>query len=396
MLSMMRLLPPRIGFPQRPYTRPIAMPAAGSVYTMISCALRNAVTRSSRSRNTPEARPHAAPTTPPRASATARACARAWRRANLIIGISSRSTARRGGRPETPGDRSYGARKAQHVGVIGWPPWAQRVSADSTAIGFPYSPSSATGQSEKTLLRDLAGFAGFETGRVVVTRIVDVGADRVGDQIEGPRDQQRLEGAGVSPVGVEPAAPVDRIDHDGHAVVNRVDGGARGLRENGARLDDLAVAGDPSAPETGERERLVVGPAQEERRARSLLRVPRVLPVPRALPLVEAIDRDEAPPGEERLAKRTRVGDGLGAGERELATDLRILRPGRHEAPPQRLELARRRPANDPHDLERPRGRHVVVRDDDRRLVEAEDLAELGWGCCERGAAAHGVASSIS
>src|SRR3984957_12880184 len=79
----------------------MTMPAIGSVYTMSSCALRRAVARSRRSKNTPDATPHAAPTAPPRTSHWTSTVSRARRVIGASVARAADASRHRGRAPDS-------------------------------------------------------------------------------------------------------------------------------------------------------------------------------------------------------------------------------------------------------------------------------------------------------
>lgn len=177
--------------------------------------------------------------------------------------------------------------------------------------------------------RELRWFLARQTHGVVVAYIVDVRTDGMSNERRRVGFEQARDCVGCHGGGVEPVVPSIALQYDRHAVVDGVDGRARGLRDNRARFDDLAVACRPPLPNASEREGRSVRALDEERLTRASSG---------SLPLEKAVDDDETPALAHGLAERSRASDALGASQRKLVGNLWAIRPRRHEAPAQELD----------------------------------------------------------
>jgi hypothetical protein len=174
---------------------------------------------------------------------------------------------------------------------------------------------------------------------------------------------------------VEPSLPSLSLEHDGHSVVHGLHRRAGGLRDNRARLDNLAVARHPALPNAGERERFLVG-AAEEKRSRRLRSS--------SVPLVESRNDDEASAMSNGFSECRFAPDRLQPRERELLPDLRVLRPGGDETPTQKLQ-----PALRSHHRYELRWMDVVARRELRGFIEPERSPQILGSRREGRPAAH-------
>src|ERR1700690_284145 len=231
---------------------------------------------------------------------------------------------------------------------------------------------------------------GLDAPRVVMAGVIDQGAHRVGNQRGLARLEQRRERAGLGQLGVEPALPYIALENERHAIVDRGDRRARGLGDDRARIDDLAVVSDPALPDPREREWSTVRTTNEKRLA---------LGPPLALPLEEPVDDHQAAPPANGLAESRRRCDTFGSGQSQFVPDPRIVGPLRHEPPAQELNFGSGRTIRPAKDGDRIRRGHVVMRNEGGRLVQAERLAQVfrtgrecrsaAHGCSQRSARGH-------
>src|ERR1039458_9485949 len=85
----------------------------------------------------------------------------------------------------------------------------------------------------------------------------------------------------------------------------------------------------------------------------------RLLTLPELMPLINPVRRDDAPPLLERITKRRLLSQRLGPGIDHPIPNTGILRPGRNQSPPHRLQVPL---AVIAHDNDRLRRRNVVPR----------------------------------
>ncbi len=240
---------------------------------------------------------------------------------------------------------------------------------------------------------------GLDEPRPLRPDVVDRRRHRVQGEICGGSGlEETTEGVGVVERRIEPEVPGVGRQHHRHTVVNPCDPFVRWPRDDGAGLDPAARGGivgrvgvTPAFPQTHERQRRTVHAMDEER----CLGVGAV----EAGPLVEPVGADDAATFAERRTERVLRRERLRPGVDHLVADTQVLRPGRYEAPPERLETAVIVAFDD--DRHRGGGRDVVpgLVEDLPHLVDTEVRREdIRWrgrhepsthGCHGSGVVAH-------
>ena len=174
---------------------------------------------------------------------------------------------------------------------------------------------------------------------------------------------------------IEPGVPLARREDHRHAVMDlghRVVGRGGDDRAGVEGFLAVTIGSPPDLPETGERQRLVVGPVDEPRLLLVLTRS--------GGPFVEAIGGDDAPALAEGRLEGVLLGDRLAPGVDHAVADLHVLGPPGHQAPVQGLH-----PPDRPrfeHGVHVPCGCDVVVRLEHRLadLVRPEVVRDLVAG----------------
>ena len=124
-------------------------------------------------------------------------------------------------------------------------------------------------------------------------------------------------------ISIEPLVVGRGSQHDRHAVVNRSQQLVRFRREDRTGLDGRALRRLPLFPQAGKGERTVTLQADPHR----------LLCAPLDLPSVEPRRNHETAPGLEGGTKRGFLRHGFRFGVEALMPDLRVLGPGRDQAP---------------------------------------------------------------
>jgi hypothetical protein len=204
-----------------------------------------------------------------------------------------------------------------------------------------------------------------------MSRVVHEPTDRVGQQFltrigvqEGLQRCCMLEGR------VEPLVVGRGGEHDRHPVVNRSQQLVRVRREDRTGFDGRALRGLPLLPQAGKGKRAVTLQADPQR----------LLHPPLDLPFGESRRNHETAPGLEGGTEGRFLRHGFRFGVNALIPDLRVLGPGRDQAPAEHDERPCGSVGIDSYGGDGLRRGDVVPRGDPRRRRDVQLLGDHLWG----------------